>query len=194
MRSIESKLVKYIDDKLAKNGLAQEAIKTKDARTVFRLACEALVGIREKSGRNDGPMVELIQETIGRASGEAWCASYIQSCIAYAEVKTGIESPIYPSEHCMTVWNKTSKKQRVKKIPAAGAIAIWNYPPSSNGHTGCVLEFEHKPGQMILCEGNTTSGLKPNGEIERNGGGSYRTERPIKGTKTMVLVGFLKPF
>lgn len=194
MREIESKLVKYIDDKLAKNGLALEAIKTKDARTVFRLACEALVGVREKSGRNDGPLVELIQETIGGANQEAWCASYIQSCLAYAEVKTGIESPIFPSEHCMTMWLRTPKKQRVKKIPAAGAIAIWNYPPSSNGHTGCVLEYEHKPGKMKMAEGNTTQGLKPNGEIERNGGGSYLTERSTKGSKTMVLVGFLKPF
>jgi len=107
MRSIESKLVKYIDEKLKLNGLAQEAIKTKDARTLFRLACESLVGVREKSGRNDGPIVELIQETIGRAQGEFWCMSYVQSCLAYAEVKTGIDSPIFASEHCMTVWNKT---------------------------------------------------------------------------------------
>jgi len=153
-----------------------------------------MVGIREKSGKNDGPMIELLQETIGSSSGEAYCMAAIQTAIAYAEFKTKVESPIFPSEHCMTVWNKTPKKQRVKIRPLSGAIAIWNYPPSSSGHTGCVLEFEHKPGKMRLFEANTTSGVKPNGDIDRDGSGCYLTERSTNGTKTMKLIGFLKPF
>jgi hypothetical protein len=194
MRKIEKELVSYIDAKLAKNGAAQEAIAKKDARRVMVFAAEALVGIREATGKNDGKMVELIQETVGGHSQESWCLSYIMSCIAYAEVKTGIKSPIIATEHCLTAWQKSPKSCRVKKIPKKGALAIWNYPPSSNGHCGIVDEYEHKPGKMMLFEGNTQSGLKADGTIERNGGGTYYTERSTKGTLKMKLLGFLKPF
>lgn len=194
MRAIEKKMIAYLDAKLAGNGAAQEAIKSKDARSLFGYAAEACVGIREATGANDGPMVKLLQETIGGANGEAWCMSFVQTCLAYAEHKTGVKSPIHPSEHCMTTWNKTPKKMRVKRVPLKGAIAIWNYPPSANGHTGIVMEYAHKKNKMKLVEGNTTSGLRADGTIERDGGGCYQTERSTLSGKKMVLVGFLIPF
>lgn len=192
MRNIEKKMVDFIDAKLAGNGLAQEAIAKKDPRAVFVLAAQACVGIREVGGNNKGPMVELIQETIGGASAEAWCMSFVQTCIAYAEKKTGVKSPIFSSEHCLTVWQKTSKTQRVKNAPAAGAIAVWQFTPSTNGHTGIVYEYSGK--KMNLFEGNTNSGLKKDGTIERDGGGVYFTDRSTASSKKMKLLGFLKPF
>lgn len=194
VRNIEPELVAYIDKKLAGNFAAQLAIKAKDARKVFVFSAEALLGIKEATGRNDGKMVKLIQETIGGSSGEAWCMAYVQSCIAYAEVKTGVISPLAVSEHCMTVWKSSPRSLRVKKRPLRGAIAIWNYPPSSSGHTGIVDEYEHKPNRMRLYEGNTTSGLRPDGSIERDGGGTHHTDRSTKGSASMVLIGFVKPF
>lgn len=193
-RKIEQKLVDYIDKKLEGNLAVQDAIKQKDARRVMVFAAEALLGIREATGRNDGTMVKLIQETVGGAGGEPWCMSMVMTCIAYAENKTGLKSPIVTSEHCWTVWNNSPKAQRVKTKPLRGAIAIWNYPPTKNGHTGIVDEYEHKPGKMMTLEGNTMSGVKKDGTIEREGGGSYRCERSTLGNKKMVLVGFLKPF
>jgi hypothetical protein len=192
MRNIEKKMVDYLDARLAGNGLAQEAMKKKDPRTVFALAAQACVGIREVGGNNKGPMVELLQETIGSASAEAWCMSFVQTCLAYAEKKTGIKSPVFASEHCLTVWQKTPKTARVKKVPARGAIAIWNYPPGVSGHTGIVDVFTAK--KMNLFEGNTEKGLTLSGAIERDGGGCYYTERSTGSTKKMKLLGFIKPF
>lgn len=191
-RNIEPKMIAWLDKKLASNGLAQHAIETKNARLLFTLAAESCVGIREEGGNNKGPMVKLLQETIGGAGGEAWCMSYVQTCLAYAEAKTGLISPIAASEHCMTVWNSTPKAQRVKRVPARGAIAIWNYPPGANGHTGIVDNYNEK--KMNLFEGNTEAGLTSSGTIERDGGGVYYTDRSTSGSKKMVLVGFLKPF
>lgn len=192
MRKIEPKMIEFLDVKLKDNGLAQHAVETKDARTLFRLAMQACVGIREKTGRNDGPMVELIQETIGSHSGEAWCMSAVQSCIAYAEVKTGVVSPIFPSEHCLTTWAKTPHEQRVKRFPLAGAIVIWQHGTSSNGHTGCL---ESTDGDVMhTYEGNTTSGIDEKGKIEREGGGFYYCKRGFAGNGEMKVVGFLKPF
>lgn len=191
MRKIEKKMVEFIDGRLSANGLAQHAIETKNARALFIEAAKVCVGIREKTNRNDGPMVELMQETVGGAGREAWCMSFIQTCIAYAEEKTGVKSPIHSSEHCMTVWAETPKEQRVKRFPLPGAIIIWNYWPTQNGHTGCLLGTDGEVMQAV--EGNTTAG-KVGDEVVREGGGVYFTERGFFGSGRMKRVGFLKPF
>ena len=72
-RNLEKKMEQWLDAKLANNGLAQDAIKKKDARLVFRLAAEACVGIKEQGGNNQGPMVSLIQDTVGGPDHVAWC-------------------------------------------------------------------------------------------------------------------------
>jgi len=193
MRQIEPKMIQFIDKKLALNGLAQEAIKTKDARTLYRLANEVCVGIKEEGGNNRGPLVQLMQETLGGADGEAWCMSAQQTLIAYAEVKTGVKSPIYPSEHCLTVWAKTPKTQRVKTFPLPGALIIWQHGTSQSGHTGCFAESPDGKNQ-ITYEGNTESGLDSKGNVVREGGGFFRNKRSMKANGSMKVVGWLKPF
>lgn len=191
-REIEKDLVKYLDKKLALNGLAQHALKINDPRMLMTEAAKSCVGIREATGKNDGPMVRLLQETIGSASGESWCMSYVQSMIAYAEVKTGIISPVFPSEYCTHVWNKTPFAQRVNRSPLPGAIAIWHKKDSTDGHTGIVLTYGEK--NFYAVEGNTTSGLSASEEVIAEGGGVYLTKRSSKGSARMILRGFIKPF
>lgn len=202
MRSIEPKMVEFLNQRLAENGLAQLAIQTRDARTLMLEAAKVCVGIREKTNRNDGPMVELLQKTIGGASGEAWCMSFVQTCVAYAEVKTGRLSHLFPTEHCMTLWKKTDPLYRVKRHPLPGAIAIWNHysmgKPTSAGHTGFVLGADERTFRSV--EGNTSSGQTPEGQVIREGGGVYYCERSMQGFPkisshaSMRLVGFLVPF
>lgn len=185
MRQIEPKLVKWLDEKLKSNGLAQKAIETKDARTVFRLAAEACVGIKETSP-NSGPMIELFQETIGSADKESWCMGFAQSMLAYAEKKTGIKSPVFPSELCTEVWNKTPKSQRVKKIPAPGAITIWQRGSTYYGHTGICLEYMGT--KFVSLEGNTSDSNMSNGDCV-----AIKT-RSSKATGSLKVLGWLRPF
>lgn len=192
-RSIESELFDFIDGKLKNDGIAQHAIQTKDARLLMTQAARTLVGIREKTGNNDGHLVELLQETIGDAEHESYCMSTVQSCIAYAETKLGVHSPVFGSEHCLTVWQGTPVEQRVKISPLPGAICIWRHGHTSSGHTGIVLAADEEI--MHLVEGNTNAGSNdPNGKVERNGGGCYFTKRSRHGTGDMSVVGFIKPF
>jgi hypothetical protein len=191
-RQIEPKMVAFLDEKLKSNGLAQHAIEAKDARLLATEAAKVCVGIREKTGNNDGPMVELIQETIGGHDHEAWCQSFVQTCIAYAELKTGIKSPLVAGEHCLSVWEDTPHAQRVKMNPLPGALCIWRHGNSSNGHTGIVLGADEET--MHLVEGNTTAGQTPEGKVVREGGGVYYTVRSRKGSGDMHVVGFLRPF
>lgn len=191
-RQIEKDLIDYLDNRLALNGLALYALKKKDARTLLVEAAKTCVGVREATGKNDGPLIRLFQETIGSAHGESWCMSYVMSMIAYAEVKTGVTSPIYASEYCTHVWTKTPNEQRVKKIPLPGAIAIWHRKDSTDGHTGIVTSYGDK--NFYAVEGNTTSGLSSSEEVIAEGGGVYYTKRSNSGSPTMMLRGFLKPF
>lgn len=191
MRLIEKDLVKFIDEKLKLNGMAQQAIKDRNPRALLIEAARACVGIREIGGNNKGPMVELMQETLGRAGREAWCMSGVQSWIAYAEQKTGLLSPVYPSEHCLTVWNNTPKNQRVKFMPLPGAICIWRHGTSTSGHTGIILGCDDKIMQLV--EANTEAGIVGS-EVVREGGGIYVTERSRKGSGSMKVVGWIKPW
>lgn len=199
MRHITPKMVKFLDAKLAGNGLAHEAIKNKDARLVYRLAIEACVGIKEKTGHNDGEMVEEIQKTIGGAGREPWCMGLQQTGLAYAELKCGVVSPIPPSELCSYVWNHTPVEQRVERIPAPGALAIWadldeHGNVLSTGHTEMVTAYYVKGESFSAVGGNTSGTTTPGGEVNRDGNACVYTSRSIHPTKKRKLLGFLKPF
>lgn len=193
MSHIQQAMVEFIDAKLKENGLAQHLMQTGDARNLMVEAAKVCVGIREKTNNNDGPMVELIQKTIGPAAHESWCMAFVQTCAAYAALKTGKKPTLFESEHCLTVWNNTPVTNRVKYVPLPGAIAIWRHGVTTNGHTGIITGSDGHIFQAV--EGNTSGGsANPNGPIEREGGGVYYTSRSHLGAGDMHIVGFLKPF
>ncbi len=187
MRQIETALVDWIDAKLAGNGMARQAEATKDARLLFGLAAEACVGIVESGGNNNGPLVRLIQSTIGGPEREPWCAAFVQSCLAYAELKTGQRSPIFATEHVQTMWNETPTVMRVKTSPLKYAIIVWRHGDTSSGHTGIVIEAA-LPKWFKSVEGNT------NGDGSRDGDGVYYKHRDWIRNGSLIKLGFLKPF
>ena len=193
IRDIVPELYSWFEVRVALNGYAQHAIETGDPRTLFLCAMQSCVGIREIGGNNKGPLVELMQDTIGPVGAEAWCMSAVQSALAYVEKKMGVKSPIVSSEHCLTTWNNTPIVQRVKHFPLPGAICIWQHGSSSNGHTGVVCGADPQTNLMSLVEGNTEAGLL-NGKVVRDGGGVYVTNRSMAGNGNMHVKGFLKPF
>jgi len=196
-RIIRPELVKYIDERMELDGLAKVALANKDARTLMWLAGGKLVGISEATGRNDGKMVNLIQDTVGPPNQWPWCMSYVQTCIAYAELKTGKKSPIAVSEHCLTVWQQTPKEQRVKYLPLAGAIAIWNDEGKVTGHTEIVLSADKE--WFLSCGGNTSgyftrAQVKESNYVNREGNAVVFAKRSMKSGARRKLLGFLKPF
>jgi hypothetical protein len=192
-RNIEPALVDHIRGKLQPIGLFQQALADRDARLIYLLANQALVGVRERTGNNDGPLVELMQETIGGHSRESWCMSGQQSAVAFAEEMTGIHSLIYPSESCMEVWTNTPVALRVKTVPLPGAMTIWQHGTTWQGHTGCTGAFDYARRRFESYEGNTNAGTV-DGKIVREGGGFYFVTRAEKGEGTMRVKGWLKPF
>ncbi len=194
MRVIKPALVKWLDERLATNGLAQDAIKRRLPRQLLIEAAGACVGVREASGDNDGPIVELFQSTIGKAAREPYCLGGVQSCIAYVELILSVQSPIYATEHVLTCWNETSKLQRVTHLPQPGAIVMYQHGHTTNGHCGILREFDPTLGRMRLVEWNTGAGIDPEDRVVRDGDGVYFTVRSTAGTGDMRVLGFLKPF
>lgn len=143
------------------------------------LACE--FQIFEK-GDNKGEKVEQLQSTIGKAEGESWCMSFIQSLVAYVEVVTQTKCNIAHTESCLHAWDKAE----IKCIgPNMGSIAIWKYGDSNKGHCGIVVKEGDDYFETI--EGNTGAGLG----INRDGDGVYKKIRSLNPKGNMKLLGFI---
>lgn len=192
MRRIQPAMIAYLDEKLKDNFDAKYSIKNKMPRMLMVEAARACVGIRELTNRNDGPLVELIQKTVdGRARREPYCMAGVQTLVAYAELKTGIKSKLFPTEHCMTLIRKTPADMFVKYNPLPGAIPIWNLKDTDDGHTGVViLSYDD---YFKTVEFNTIKG-EHEGKIIRDGGGVYELPRPRGNIGNMIFKGFIKPF
>lgn len=150
------------------------------------------IGVIEEGGDNRGPDVEMFQRAVdGRAQGEAWCMSALQFWLMETERQFDITSGVFPSEHCLTVWNRTPVSRRFKH-PQKGDIIIYQYfkndRPTSSGHTGLVKEV--LGSSIITVEGNTGPGTG----VEREGDGVYEKKRSIFGSSSMKIVGYIRPF
>ncbi len=194
MRHIKPKMIAFLDTKLKDISMAAHARDTKNARLLFQIAAQSCVGIRERTNNNDGPMVELIQETIGVAEHESWCMAFVQTMLAYAEHTLRVTSPVVATEGVLDAWNRTPLEQRVKYLPLPGAIVLWRHGVTYKGHTGILLGTDGINFHAV--EGNTTSGSEndPTGPVVREGGGVYYTKRAASGSGDMHVVGYLKPF
>lgn len=192
MRKLEKELEAYIDKKLVGNGLYFHALENNLPRIAICQAAGTLVGITEATGRNDGKFIRLIQETVGGANGEPYCAAGIMTLLAFIEKKFEIVSPVPATELAQDIWWRTPKAQRVKKFPAPGAIAVWGDVGKITGHTELVISATDKE---FSCVGFNTSGTtKPGGEVNREGNGVFYTVRSYKDTAKRKLLGFVKPF
>ena len=189
MRKITDKMEAFIDGKLKNHGAAQLAIKNKDARNLMIYAAEACVGIVEQGGNNKGLFIVEIQKTVdNQAQSEPYCMAAVQTWLAYAEKKSGVKSPVFETEHCMTAFRKTPVSSRVKKIPAPGAIIIWKNGNTDSGHTGLVLDFQGDKNKIETLEANTGSGSMFDGD------GIYIRQRSKVKDGKLVVQGYLIPF
>lgn len=166
------------------------------------LAAEAKrwVGLTELGGDNRGQVVEMFQKAVdGKASGEAWCLSFVQFCIKQVDVlwdemtlqTSGMRSRLYPTEHVLTCWNQSPKEHRLTK-PEPGCLILWNHTkdgkPTSLGHAGIVIEV-NSDGTCKTVEGNTGDGAG----VVREGDGVYKKNRKWdQPAGSMVVLGFLK--
>lgn len=125
---------------------------------------------REKTGHNDGEVVEAIQACGHGSKGQPWCA-YAQICIAL------VSRTWHANTGLVADWRyeaKAAKRTILLTEVQRGDLVTARYP-NGTGHIGCVLK---RIGPFILgIEGNTGPGTEGN---QRDGQGMYRRTRLLR--------------
>ncbi len=130
------------------------------------------IGIREKSGKNDGVMVETYLRHCGLGKGNPWCAAFV--CWNFSQA--GVKNP--RSGYCPDLFSKkyviyTRGQPSKRGPPQAGDIFGLYFPEKKRiAHTGYIESWGEN--YVITVEGNT------NEAGSREGDGVYRKRRPLK--------------
>lgn len=121
------------------------------------------LGIREKTGHNDGEAVERYLASVGLKKGDPWCAAFI----SWIFKKAGYPQP-------RTGWSPSLFNGKVNtRSPAPGFVfGIWFPELKRIAHVGLVEKLEGD--WLISIEGNT------NIAGSREGDGVYRKRRHRK--------------
>lgn len=194
---LEPGLIEYLDKKLKDNFAFKAALENKLPRVALCEVAKAMVGFKEKTGKNDGQSIVWVQETFGDAQNEPYCVSGVMTSVAYVCLKFGIKHKLFETESSSQLWDNTPKNQRVKNVSLPGAIAVWadlddRGKRKWTGHAEIVLADD---GNVFHCVGFNTSGtVNPNSKVNREGNGVYYTVRKRQNTKSRMLLGFIKPF
>lgn len=142
-----------------------------DRECVVTCAKEEL-GVKEKTGNNDGDRVKLYLAVTGLSEGYPWCAA----CMAFVFNICGVASP--SSAYCPDwfktndiIYKRNSSKNDFDKCQPGDLIGIWFSSKGRIAHMGMIESVE---GQKVTTlEGNTTD----SDPMNRDGDGFFRKYR-----------------
>jgi len=139
------------------------------------------VGIKERTGKNDGEVEKYIASVgLDPTAGYPYCAAFTYWCGCEA---LGKDNP-YPK----SAWSPDTVKggRRVNsgtEIQGAETFGIYNALRKRIAHTGFV---EKRVGShLITIEANTSANAAVGSEADREGQGVYRKRRHIKTVRTI---------
>jgi hypothetical protein len=126
----------------------------------------SFLGVKEATGKNDGPEVEAFLESVGLSKGDPWCASFLYYVFSKSSTAVVPRSGWSPS------WVSGGKRPVAGVVPVAGVFGIWFESLRRVAHVGLI---EKNEGQWVFTiEGNTSP------EGSRDGNGCYRRRRLVK--------------
>ncbi|WP_245723790.1 peptidoglycan-binding protein [Pedobacter steynii] len=146
------------DRDLLGDSLAEEKIRV----SVLAIA-ERELGVREKTGKNDGERVEHYLKYIGLPKGHAWCGAYtswVYGQAGLSKPRTGWTPALFPA-------NRLTRKPK-----PADLFGIYFPSLKRIAHTGFVVSI--KSDWALTTEGNT------NIEGGREGDGVYKKRRHLR--------------
>lgn len=149
------------------------ATLTTAAQPPLQTVYTAQIGVREKTGKNDGVQVEAYLKTVGLPKGYAWCAAFVKWCLLQSGITTktnGAAASFHSSQRLVFFKNKFLRE------PQPGDVFTLYYPHLGRiGHTG-FYDGRLNAHIYYTVEGNT------NGAGSREGDGVYRKYRSFKST------------
>lgn len=142
---------------------------------------QSQVGVRERTGRNDGVAINKYNAAVGNPKGSPYCMAgqywaFAQICTSICIMRTG---------HVRTFWNWAKRKgQRVHYTPRRGDFLCWGYATSASGHVERIREIG-RAGWVKTVAFNTSSGAAGS---QRDGGGVYNRSRNLTHPLGRMLV------
>lgn len=144
------------------------------------------VGTKEKTGKNDGKIVEMFLKSVGRTKGDAWCAAFVSYCMINSKV-------IYPTKFSgLARTFKTNKSIKASDVLFGvikikpGTLLIWEKGSTISGHVGFVISQVGK-NKFNTIEGNTSSGTSGS---QSDGDGVYKRSRVIQPANYFRITSF----
>lgn len=156
-----------------KDSVIQSPTKKITIRDSLEKVFLSYVGVRERTGHNDGKEVEMFLKSVGLKKGYSWCSAFVSYCFKQVGINTTI-----------TAWSPTAenkadivyKKNKFYREPLSGDVGTLYYQSLGRiGHTFFYYK-RHNEKMYKSVEGNT------NGEGSRNGDGVYIKYRSFRGT------------
>lgn len=155
------------------------------------------VGVKEETGRNDGPKIAEILKSVDINSPAPYCQAHIYYCFDEARkfilrmCGRIVKIPIPKSAIAQSSFNYAKKKgNRTKYEPQINDLLVWKHSNSWTGHVERVVEVLPK-GWVITVGANTNNGKKGS---QREGNGIFIRKRNVKHIlgrlKVRGLVGF----
>ena len=143
-------------------------------RTCLIARYKSQIGVREKTGHNDGQDVEKYLKTVGLGKGYAWCAAFVKWSLApfnvpdYKKITGAAASLNVTSKHLYY------KKHFLGEILPGDVGTLYYASLGRIGHTFFVNSWSNRSsGMTYTVEGNTS------GSGSRDGEGVYLRIRSI---------------
>jgi hypothetical protein len=128
------------------------------------------VGVRELTGKNDGPEVERYLAHVHLGKGHAWCAAFV----CYHLSECGVPNPRSAwSPAVASAGTQVWTPRKASRSPLPGDVFALYYPSLKRvGHVGFVTGMDGR--YITTVEGNTS------GPGSREGDGVYARKRELK--------------
>lgn len=150
------------------------------------------VGVKEKTGRNDGREVEIYLRSVGLVKGNPYCAAGQYWCFYSSAKDLGLtfkSIPIYRTGSTVNMFNEAMKNgQKSNSYPMIDDLMFWRRPNEWRGHVERIIKVKNA-GWVVTVGFNTSSG---DSGTQDDGGGVYKRKRNVHHVLgRMVVRGFI---
>lgn len=150
------------------NGIAGQGHNVRERVALTYLS---QVGVKEATGKNDGPRVELYLRSVDLAPGAPWCAAFISWCYTVNGVdnpRSGWSPSYFP--RAKTIYTRDGE---IKATPQQGDVfGIYFSSMKRIAHVGFIHQWDSR--MVVTVEGNT------NDDGSREGNRVAIKRRPIR--------------
>lgn len=166
---------KGISEKHVQKNEAIEQIEVIPVNLRLQEIYTSYIGVREKTGSNDGKEVEMFLRSVGLGKGYAWCAAFVKYCM----LEAGIKSAEKMNGMALSCENKKNmvfqKGIHLKEAMPGDVFTLYYARLGRIGHTG-FFDKDINGTLYESVEGNT------NNQNSREGDGVYRRKRSYNST------------